>query len=130
MSLKRQHFFYMKPFVNVKVGIMVEILYEDNHIIAAVKPHGIVTQASSEHETSLEEMVKAYIKKKHNKPGEVFLHAIHRLDKVTKGIVLFAKTSKALSRLNEQMREKGFQKEYRALVEGTLAEKQGSHPQS
>lgn len=94
------------------------ILYEDNHLIAVEKPSGLPTQPSRNSTTSLEECVKAMIKTRDQKKGGVFLHAIHRLDGATSGIVLFAKTQKALSRLNEALREGQCSKEYLAIVQG------------
>ena len=76
---------------------MVDVLYEDNHLLALNKPAGLATQSSEHNDRNLEDEAKAYIKKASNKPGNVFLHPIHRLDKPTSGIVLFAKTSKAPS---------------------------------
>lgn len=97
------------------------ILYEDNHVIAVCKPAGLPTQPTSHSATSCEERVKAYIKQAYQKKGNVFLHAIHRLDACTSGIVLFAKSAKALSRLNQAQREQRIQKQYLALCEGCLA---------
>lgn len=96
------------------------VLYEDNHLLAVNKPAGLATQVSEHNADSLEEQAKAYIKESKQKPGNVFLHPIHRLDKPTSGVVLFAKTSKALSRLQEMMRKHELKKTYLALVEGTL----------
>lgn len=105
---------------------MKNILFEDNHLLAVVKPPMCPTQPTPTGEKSLEDMAKAYIKEKYQKPGNVFLHAVHRLDKAASGIVLFAKTSKALSRLQEMMREYTIEKEYLALVEGALKKKSGT----
>jgi 23S rRNA pseudouridine1911/1915/1917 synthase len=88
--------------------------YCDNHIFLAEKPAGIPTQGGLDIEA------KKWIKERFNKPGNVFLEPIHRLDKPVSGLVLFARTSKALSRLQEEMREKSIKKTYFALVEGTL----------
>ena len=85
---------------------MMEILYEDNHIIAVNKTCNEIVQGDKTGDTPLSETVKAYIKEKYNKPGEVFLGVPHRLDRPTSGVVLFARTSKALTRLNEMFREK------------------------
>jgi len=101
---------------------MVEVLYEDNHLIAVCKPAGLLTQETAENHESLENQVKAWIKDKYQKPGNVFLGVIHRLDRPVSGIVLFAKTSKALSRLNEAIRSRSMQKTYHALVEGRPAQ--------
>lgn len=95
---------------------MIEILYEDNHLIAINKKSGDIVQADKTNDTPLSVFVKGYLKEKYNKPGEVFLGTIHRLDRPTSGIVLYAKTSKALTRMNEQFREKRVQKTYWAIV--------------
>ena len=82
------------------------VLYEDNHIIAVNKTCSEIVQGDKTGDTPLSEMVKAYIKEKYNKPGEVFIGVTHRLDRPTSGVVLFARTSKALARLNEMFKEK------------------------
>ena len=82
------------------------VLYEDNHIIAVNKTCNEIVQGDKTGDTPLSEMVKEYLKVKYNKPGEVFLGVPHRLDRPTSGVVLFARTSKALTRLNEMFREK------------------------
>lgn len=97
----------------------MNVLYEDNHIIAVNKPAGLLTQPTDIQNDSLEVRLKAWLKEKYNKPGNVFLGILHRLDRPVSGIVVFAKTSKALSRLNEAMRERTMHKTYIALVEGT-----------
>jgi 23S rRNA pseudouridine1911/1915/1917 synthase len=97
---------------------MLKIIYEDNHLLVLEKPSGLSTQPSGHSDDSLEEQAKHWIKTQCMKPGQVFLHAVHRLDKDVSGIVVFAKTSKALSRLNDAMRKKRFSKLYLALVEG------------
>ncbi len=97
----------------------LDILYEDNHLIIVNKPSGLATQPTNLEQNSLETLVKEWIKKKYNKPHNVFLGVIHRLDKPVSGIVVFAKTSKALSRLNAAMRSRQMQKTYCALVEGS-----------
>ena len=102
-----------------------EILFVDNHILVAVKPAGLLTQPDDSGNESLEEAVKARVKAKYEKAGNVFLHAIHRLDRPVSGLVLFARTSKALSRLNEQVRANEIQRIYIAEVEGILGEKAG-----
>ena len=98
---------------------MLEVLYEDNHIIAVNKKSGDIVQGDKTGDAPLSDFVKAYIKKKYNKPGEVFLGTIHRLDRPTSGVVLYARTSKALSRMNEQFREKQVQKIYWAVVDNS-----------
>lgn len=97
-----------------------EILFEDNHVLVANKPASLATQPSPHNVESLETDLKEFIKVRDKKPANVFLHAIHRLDKQVSGPVLFAKSQKALSRLQEAMREKEFQKVYLALVEGKI----------
>ncbi len=104
----------------------MHILYEDNHLLAVNKPAGLATQSSEHNSNSLEEEAKAYIKEAKQKPQGVYLHAIHRLDKPTSGVVLFAKTSKSLSRLQEMMRKHEMKKIYLALVEGTLKNPKGT----
>lgn len=96
----------------------LQVVFEDNHLLVVDKPWGIPTQQDPYSEVSLEEMAKAYIKDKYQKKGNVFLHPVHRLDKPARGLVLFARTSKALSRLNEKMREKKILKYYEAITEG------------
>lgn len=100
-------------------------LYEDNHILVLNKPAGLLTQPSGTEQESLEGQAKAWIKMRDHKPGNVFLEAVHRLDKPVSGIVLFGKTSKALSRLNHSLRAKETKKLYWAWVEGTLPSDEG-----
>ncbi|MBJ11362.1 MAG: RNA pseudouridine synthase [Flavobacteriales bacterium] len=95
---------------------MLEVLYEDNHIIAVNKKPSDIVQGDKTGDRPLGEFVKDYIKKKYNKPGDVFLGVVHRLDRPVSGVVLFARTSKALSRLNELFRSKQVQKTYWAVV--------------
>jgi len=104
----------------------MKILYEDNHLFVVVKPPGLLTQPSGTSQDSLEAQAKAFLKTRDHKPGNVFLEAVHRLDKPVGGIVVFAKTSKAVSRLNAAQREKKFRKVYHAHVEGKLAQKSGT----
>ncbi len=94
----------------------LEVLYEDNHLIAVNKPAGLVVQDNEHGLASLEHHVKSYIKIKYNKPGAVFLGCIHRLDTNVTGIVLFARTSKALTRMNDQFKNRLIQKTYAALI--------------
>ena len=96
----------------------LKVLFEDNHLIAVAKKAGQTVQTEPEKPTSLEEEVKAYIKTKYNKPGDVFLGVIHRLDMPVTGIVLFAKTSKALVRMNDLFKNRKVDKYYEAKVEG------------
>ncbi len=94
----------------------LQILYEDNHIIVINKRVGDIVQGDKTGDKPLSDVVKEYIKKKYNKPGEVYLGTVHRLDRPTSGIVLFAKTSKALTRLNEMFKNHDVRKFYWALV--------------
>lgn len=96
----------------------LHVLFEDNHLIAVAKKPGQTVQPEPGKPASLEEEVKEYIKEKYNKPGEVFLGVIHRLDMPVAGIVLFARTSKALTRMNEIFRNRKVEKIYEAKVEG------------
>mgnify|MGYP001107989921 CR=1 FL=1 len=104
----------------------IKILYEDNHLLAIDKPWGLLTQPSRSSTDSMEERAKAYIKETRGKPGKVFLHAVHRLDRVAAGITLFALTDKALSRMNEQMRSHEITRTYHAAVTGQLSADQGT----
>lgn len=95
------------------------VLYEDNHIIAVNKTCNEIVQGDKTGDTPLSEIVKAYIKTQYNKPGEVFLGVTHRLDRPTSGVVLFARTSKALTRLNEMFKShEQIKKTYWAIVQG------------
>ncbi len=98
----------------------LDILYEDNHIIVAYKPSGILSQEDISKDPDMLTLIKEYLVEKYNKPGEAYLGLVHRLDRNTSGVMVFAKTSKAASRLSEQIRNEGFNKEYLAIVEGSL----------
>lgn len=98
----------------------VDVLFEDNHLLVLVKPSNLATQVSLTHSDSLEERAKVWLKNKYKKPGNVYLHPIHRLDTPVSGIVVFAKTSKALSRLQASMRSRETKKIYLGWVEGFL----------
>lgn len=95
----------------------VEVLYEDNHLIAVNKRAGDITQGDKTGDEPLPEKVKRWIKKKYNKPGNVFCGVIHRIDRPTSGLVMLAKTSKGLSRMNALFQNKAIQKTYWAIVE-------------
>lgn len=98
----------------------LEILYEDNHIIVVVKPYNVLSQADNTNDIDMLSIIKMYIKEKYNKPGNVYLGLVHRLDRPVGGIMVFAKTSKAASRLSEQVREKKLKKRYLAVVNGII----------
>jgi 23S rRNA pseudouridine1911/1915/1917 synthase len=103
----------------------LHILYEDNHLIAVHKPGGILVQGDASHQISLLDMVKDYIKKQYNKPGQVFLGLVHRLDRPVSGVVVFARTSKSASRLSVQWRQRSITKIYWALVCGKMPRSSG-----
>jgi len=94
----------------------LEVLFEDNHIIAVNKHPSDIVQGDKTGDTPLSDFVKQYIKEKYNKPGDVFVGTVHRIDRPVSGIVLFAKTSKALTRLNQMFQTKEIQKTYWAVV--------------
>ena len=102
----------------------LNILYEDNHIIVVEKKPGILSQADASDSLELLTLVKKYIKEKYNKPGNVYLALVHRLDRNVGGIMVFAKTSKAARRLNEQIKNHEFNKTYLALLDGRLKQKE------
>ena len=103
---------------------MIKILYEDNHLLVVIKEPNIPVQADSSNDMDLLTMLKKYIKEKYNKPGNVYLGLVHRLDRPVSGIMVFAKTSKAASRLSEQIRTHMFKKTYYAVVEGETKSKE------
>lgn len=100
----------------------LQVLHEDNHIIVINKRVGDIVQGDKTGDKPLSDVVKEYIKEKYNKPGEVFLGVVHRLDRPTTGIVIFARTSKALSRLNDLFKNRETQKTYWAVVKNKPAE--------
>jgi len=99
----------------------LHIVYEDNHIIVVIKPCNIPVQADKSGDNDMLTIVKAYIKEKYNKPGEVYLGLLHRLDRMVGGLVVFAKTSKAASRISEYIRNREFKKKYMAVVNGKMS---------
>ena len=99
------------------------VLYEDNHLIVVVKPHNVPSQADASGDKDMLTMVKEYIKKKYNKEGEAFVGLVHRLDRPTGGIMVFAKTSKGAERLSKQLREKRMKKTYYAVTSKVPAAK-------
>jgi len=101
----------------------LQVLFEDNHIIVVNKRPGDIVQGDKTGDKPLSEVVKSYLKEKYNKPGNVYLGVVHRLDRPTSGIVLFAKTSKALPRLNKLFQEKEAQKTYWAIVKNAPPKK-------
>lgn len=103
----------------------LQVLYEDNHLIIINKRPGDIVQGDSSGDTPLSEIVKQYLKEKYDKPGNVYLGVVHRLDRPTSGIVVFAKTSKALPRLNKLFKEKEAKKTYWAVVKNPPPQEQG-----
>ncbi len=104
----------------------LKILYEDNHLLGVVKDAGCLVQGDRTGDVTLLSLAKDYIKQKYNKPGNVFLGLIHRLDRPTSGVVLFARTSKAASRLASEFRRRRVDKVYCAVIEGRLHSKTGT----
>ncbi|CDE84836.1 23S RNA-specific pseudouridylate synthase [Clostridium sp. CAG:273] len=100
----------------------LKVIYEDNHIIVVEKPVNIPSQGDKTGDIDMLTIIKQYIKEKYNKPGNVYLGLIHRLDRPVGGVMVFAKTSKAASRLSEEVREKIFQKTYLVIANGKFEE--------
>ena len=98
----------------------LEVIYCDNHLLVLNKPAGILIQRDKTGDSSLLEYAKSYIKNKYNKPGNVYLGLVHRLDRPVSGVVVFARTSKAASRLSKQFKERSTEKIYTAIVEGEI----------
>jgi 23S rRNA pseudouridine1911/1915/1917 synthase len=105
---------------------MAEILYEDNHLIAVYKRSSDLSQGDKTGDISLDTEVKKYIANKYNKPGEVYLGVVHRLDRPVSGVILFARTSKALLRLNEMFKTRAVKKTYLAIVKERPPEDEGA----
>ena len=102
------------------------IIFEDNHIIVVNKKSGELSQGDKTNDVTLPDLIKSYLKKKYNKPGNVYLGIVHRLDRPTSGLLVFAKTSKALSRLNYQFKLRKTKKIYWAIVEKLFPEEEGT----
>ena len=103
----------------------LKVIYEDNHIIVVEKPVNVPSQGDKTGDIDMLTIIKAYLKEKYNKPGNVYLGLIHRLDRPVGGVMVFAKTSKAAARLSEQVREKIFRKTYLVIVNGRMQERSG-----
>ena len=101
----------------------LKVIYEDNHIIVVEKPVNIPSQGDKTGDIDMLTIIKDYLKEKYNKPGNVYLGLIHRLDRPVGGVMVFAKTSKAAARLSEQVREKIFKKTYLVIVNGRMKKK-------
>ena len=104
----------------------MKVLYEDNQIIVVEKEPNIPSQQDKTEDLDMLTLVKQYIKEKYNKPGEVYLGLVHRLDRPVGGVMVFARTSKAASRLSEQVRNKTFKKKYLAVVDGKFDNVEGT----
>lgn len=104
---------------------MLKVLYEDNHIIVVIKPYNIPSQSDKTNDIDMLSLVKEYIKEQYQKPGNVYVGLVHRLDRPVGGIMVFAKTSKAASRLSESIRNKSFFKTYLAVVNGKFEKQNG-----
>ncbi|MDE5765893.1 MAG: hypothetical protein K2I17_01835 [Clostridia bacterium] len=102
------------------------ILHEDNHIIVVLKPQNVACCPDESGDDNLFDCIKRYLKVTYNKPGNVFLGLVHRLDRPTGGVMVFAKTSKGAARLSEQMKNGGFEKRYYAVLGGVPARKQAT----
>lgn len=105
----------------------LNILYEDNHIIVVVKPFNVLSQGDSTGDFSIMDMIKQYIKEKYHKPGNVYLGLVHRLDRPVGGVMVFAKSSKAASRLCKEFQNHSIVKKYLAIVHGKFSEKSGKY---
>ncbi len=116
----------MKPDKIISTPQNLQILFEDNHIIVINKRPGDIVQGDKTGDTPLSEVVKEYIRVKYDKPGNVYLGVVHRLDRPTSGIVLFAKTSKALPRLNKLFKDKEAKKTYWAVVKNATPQAEGT----
>lgn len=99
---------------------MINVIYEDNHLLVVEKPVNVLSQGDDTNDKDMVNLLKNYLKVKYNKPGNVFVGLVHRLDRPVGGIMVFAKTSKAASRLSEQVRNKSFKKTYRAVLNGNM----------
>ncbi len=103
----------------------INILYEDNHLLVVVKPCNVLSQADSTKDMDLLTMLKDYIREKYKKPGNVFLGLVHRLDRPVSGIMVYAKTSKAASRLTKDIQQDKFKKKYLAVISNIIKEDEG-----
>lgn len=106
-------------------GYTIPVLYEDNHIIAVNKPAGVLVQADKTGDKPLLDIIKDYIKTRDNKPGGVYLGCVHRLDRPVSGVILFAKTSKALDRMNKLFKQREVRKTYWAIVKNKPSPAEG-----
>lgn len=103
----------------------LEVLYEDNHVIVVFKPANILSQGDATGDKDILNLVKEYIKERYNKPGNVYIGLVHRLDRPVQGVMVFARSSKAAARLSKQIQNHEFEKHYLAVIRGKLNEKKG-----
>lgn len=103
----------------------INIIFEDNHLLVALKPPGMLSQSDRTGNPDILSILKAYLKEKYDKPGNVYLGLVHRLDRPVGGVMIFAKTSKAASRLSEQIRDRLIKKVYLAVIDGEMASDSG-----
>ena len=115
-----------RKYIEKGMNMKLKVIYEDNHIIVVEKIPNVPSQEDKTGDTSMMTLIKEYIKEKYDKPGNVYLGLVHRLDRPVGGVMIFAKTSKAASRLSNQVREKVFKKEYLAVVDGKLEQEKGT----
>lgn len=104
----------------------LKVIYEDNHIIVVEKPVNVPSQGDKTGDVDMLTLVKQYIKEKYDKPGEVYLGLVHRLDRPVGGVMVFARTSKAAARLSEQVRNKDFKKKYLVIADGKFEKNKGT----
>ncbi len=104
---------------------MLNVIYEDNQIIVVIKPANVPTQKDSSNDVCLADMIKSYLKEKYNKPGNVYLGVVHRLDRPTSGVMVFAKTSKSAERLSLDFKNHNIEKKYLAVLSGVPKQKTG-----
>ena len=97
---------------------MIKVIFEDNHLLVVEKPVNILSQGDDTNDKDMVNLLKKYVKEKYNKPGNVYIGLVHRLDRPVGGVMVFAKTSKAASRLSDQVRTKTFKKTYRSVIHG------------
>ncbi|MHB8964154.1 MAG: pseudouridine synthase, partial [Saccharofermentanales bacterium] len=113
------------PVYDFSPRFRIPIVYEDNHVIAAVKPAGVLSQADGSDKPDMLTILKSYLKIRYDKPGDVFLGLLHRLDCPVAGVMVFARTSKGASRISEQIRNRSVDKRYFAIAEGEFRQETG-----
>ncbi len=121
--MKEIHIF--APFMKPKAASIPQVIFEDNHLLIINKPSGWLVQGDKTGDITLTDWGRKYIKEKYNKPGEVYLHPVHRLDRPVSGLVTYARTSKASERLNRMFREDRVEKKYLAVVQNVPMESEG-----